>query len=390
MPETPEKIEALKNRWLLDPSFGLMRPQLIEALRAIQDGDRHWEEHLEGVPYADEIENGRDLRGVDFSSIRGMGLRFMRDGFLDLRNADFYRAHLEHSNLYRIHLHGANLYSAFLDGANLRNTHFHGAVIEYLSLEHAKLHQVDLRGFDLRTLKHLNTVDMAQVRLDDAVLDREQFLQDNGEYKAYNEIRAFNEYRTARVEKRMSPVAVRYFEEAREVYLALKNNLLSAGKYQDVSWAACKEKEMEKMLLALHIKQGSYHGWQLVQRRLEHAGYSLYNALFKYGENPWRLIWWALGIIILAALLFPLSGFYVGSPEGAYFMSYAEVHSLRDWFATVMSGLYFSVITFTTVGYGDVTPVGKLSHTISACTAMSGMLFFGLFVFTLGRKVAAR
>ncbi len=70
MGDSPEKIEKLKDRWLLDPSSGLIRPALIEAMRALQDGDRDWERHLETVPYTDEIQNGRDLRGVDFSSLR--------------------------------------------------------------------------------------------------------------------------------------------------------------------------------------------------------------------------------------------------------------------------------------------------------------------------------
>ena len=149
MHESPEKIQALKDRWLLDHAFGLMRPALIEALHALQDGDRNWPEYLRDVPYSSEVDDGRDLRGVDFSSIRGMGLRYMRDGFLDLRDADFFRTHLEYSNLYRVHLEYANLYSAHLDGAHLRNTHLRGAVIEYVSLQGAKLHVVDLRGFDL-------------------------------------------------------------------------------------------------------------------------------------------------------------------------------------------------------------------------------------------------
>ncbi|MCD6282074.1 pentapeptide repeat-containing protein [bacterium] len=386
MDDSPEKIEKLKERWMLDPSSGIIRPALIEALRALQDGEKDWERHLETVPYTDEITTGRDLRGVDFSSLRGMGLRYMRDGFLDLRDVDFYRTHLEYSNLYRIHLENANLYSAFLDGANLRNTHLRDAIIEFVSLENAKLQRVDLRGFDLCTVKHLNSVDLSQVRLTDAIVDREQFLQPNGKYMVHNEVKAMEEH--ARNES--TPGIFTHFEQAHEVYLTLKNNFINAGKYRNASWAACKEKRMEKLLLWHHLRQGSYKGWHGVQKRMEYVGYSVFNALFMYGENPWRLIWWAVAVMLACALFYPISGFTLTAAGHTNVVSYGGFHSIGAAVDGLLAALYFSIITFTTVGYGDVLPVGFLSHFVAAVEALSGLLFFGLFVFTLGRKVSAR
>jgi len=390
MKDSPKKIEELKARWMLDPNLGLVRPALIEALRALQEGKPNWQEFLEDVPFTHEIEDRRDLRGVDFSSLRGMGLQYMRDGFIDLRDVDFYRTHLEYSNLYRVHLEDANLYSAFLDGASLRNTHLRGAVIEYVSLENAQLHNIDLRGFNLLKVKHLSTVDLSEVRLTDAIVDREQFLQPDGSYRVYNEVKAFREFARVRKNGESAPHVLRAFDEAREVYLSLKNNFLHAGKYQHASWAACKEKEMEKLVLVLHLHQGSYRGWQAVQKRLEYCGYNVFSALFQYGENPWRLLWWALAIMLLCTLLYPLSGLFAVGPHGSQVLSYAQTSSLAQLLSTLLYSLYASVITFTTVGFGDVTPVHGFSQLVAAAEALSGMLFFGLFVFTLGRKVSAR
>jgi hypothetical protein len=56
----------------------------------------------------------------------------------------------------------------------------------------------------------------------------------------------------------------------------------------------------------------------------------------------------------------------------------------------LLYSLYLSIITFTTVGYGDALPIGRVSHAVSAAEGLFGLLFFGLFVFTLGRKVSAR
>jgi hypothetical protein len=72
------------------------------------------------------------------------------------------------------------------------------------------------------------------------------------------------------------------------------------------------------------------------------------------------------------------------------FVSYSGVKGLPALADTFLHSLYLSVITFTTVGYGDVLPIGRLSHFTAACEALSGIFFFGLFVFTLGRRVSAR
>ena len=41
---------------------------------------------------------------------------------------------------------------------------------------------------------------------------------------------------------------------------------------------------------------------------------------------------------------------------------------------------YWSFITATTVGYGDIRPLHKLSKTISVLIALTGMIFTGIIV----------
>jgi hypothetical protein len=43
-------------------------------------------------------------------------------------------------------------------------------------------------------------------------------------------------------------------------------------------------------------------------------------------------------------------------------------------------GIYFSLITSTTVGYGDITPTTGIGQCISVCLALIGTVFFGLVV----------
>jgi asparagine N-glycosylation enzyme membrane subunit Stt3 len=58
--------------------------------------------------------------------------------------------------------------------------------------------------------------------------------------------------------------------------------------------------------------------------------------------------------------------------------------------ATTSNCLYFSFITLTTVGYGDLTPRSNLGHTIAASEALVGQIYLvtvvALLVSNLGRR----
>lgn len=43
-------------------------------------------------------------------------------------------------------------------------------------------------------------------------------------------------------------------------------------------------------------------------------------------------------------------------------------------------GLYWSFITATTVGYGDIRPVKKVSKVLSLIIALSGLIFTGIII----------
>ena len=83
-------------------------------------------------------------------------------------------------------------------------------------------------------------------------------------------------------------------------------------------------------------------------------------------------------------LIITFSIFACGILVSAILMYYAEYESQPLVFSSIPKCLYFSIITFTTIGYGDVTPVTALGKIISCVSAIFGVGLHGLFIGIIG------
>lgn len=52
-----------------------------------------------------------------------------------------------------------------------------------------------------------------------------------------------------------------------------------------------------------------------------------------------------------------------------------------------IDSIYFVVVTFTTLGYGDITPINWLGQFFVITTALTGYLFLGIFIYLLSKKL---
>ena len=101
---------------------------------------------------------------------------------------------------------------------------------------------------------------------------------------------------------------------------------------------------------------------------------NLHNAmLWGYGEKPFRTFWVGLGIIFLCAFIYHQGGTIRVIDVGVKRISYAE-------------SLYFSVVTFATVGYGDYLPVNLIARCCAVFEALSGIILTPLFLVALTRR----
>lgn len=118
-----------------------------------------------------------------------------------------------------------------------------------------------------------------------------------------------------------------------------------------------------------------------------------YRFLAGYGEKPYLVIRNSFLFILLAAVLFFFWGVVrVGTElplqENADIINYS-IHSLSLNTETLRDFgycLYYSIVTFTTFGYGDIHPLG-CSHIVASLEALAGAFFMALFVVVFARKM---
>ena len=64
------------------------------------------------------------------------------------------------------------------------------------------------------------------------------------------------------------------------------------------------------------------------------------------------------------------------TPGGAFsFNTNSGTRSMNGF-----NGFYFSFITLSTVGYGDITPVSRLARWLAAMEAMTGLLYVAVLI----------
>jgi len=110
------------------------------------------------------------------------------------------------------------------------------------------------------------------------------------------------------------------------------------------------------------------------------ASISRYTLL--YGESPKHVISFAISVIVFSGLLYPLGGFREANSSNII-----QADSVSEWFTLLPEAMYFSTLTFTTLGFGDFQPVGW-GKVLAVTETALGATILALLVFVLGRRAA--
>ncbi len=134
---------------------------------------------------------------------------------------------------------------------------------------------------------------------------------------------------------------------------------------------------------------GHFFTKEMIMRRRQLPRYSFPRIMSKlvdvfcgYGEKPLRVIVFSLSIILLFATLYFFSGLSFSGESLAFNISESFWVNTKAYF----SALYFSVVTFTTLGYGDLVPIG-IARAFAALEAFMGSFTLALFVVVFVKKM---
>lgn len=164
--------------------------------------------------------------------------------------------------------------------------------------------------------------------------------------------------------------AAQHFEKAAEILddnkFDLKSQLLknartqyqAVGDHDSATKVFLEEKNLERRSASRPVKLALF----------------LYRFTSNYGESPSRV-----AINVIFVLAFSVLFFYVTLVSED--LSTAFFEKLVDCF-------YYSVVTFTTLGYGDITPENISGKIFSGFLAFLGLVYTSLFMVTVVRKYA--
>lgn len=277
------------------------------------------------------VKRGGMTKGLKLqrANLQGVNLvnRGQHDGY-DFSESDLYRANLRGAHLFNLRLNHGSLMKANLCEANLHRANLCDTNLLGLKLHDAKLDYVDCG---------------------------EQLLQEK--------------LASEHARKGENTAAVDNYEQSEEIYRNLRK---------------CAENQ------GLFTLAGKFSYKELIMRRRLMPRYSLRRVFSKvvdllcgYGEKPENTILFSLLLIFVCSVGY----FFFGVNFNDGVLRFDPAASVSDNAVTFFMAMYYSVVTFTTLGYGDITPFG-VTRFIAVVEAFLGSFTIALFVVVFVKRMA--
>lgn len=254
--------------------------------------------------------------------------------YLDLRGL-----RIEQTQIDKAYLRNVNLRWAVFRDVGFKNARFAGCNLSQVTFNECYLRRAQFEKCDLVNSR-FDSCDFSQAKISGSRIDFASFR--NCEVGLSN----------IEFEKDATPRAMV------RVCRSLKLNAMSMGNFADAGELTYLEKTYERLG---HRRDRSWGKW---------LASAAQNALWGYGEKPWRLaLFMVFNIVLFGTLLHGLDPL----PD-------------KGWW----EHLYFSGITYLTVGYGDLAPASPLARLLSVVCAAAGIGTFGMLIAAVTKKVMYR
>lgn len=304
-----------------------------------------------GVSFIGEDLSGLDLTGADFA-----GADLSR---ADLSGANLFGANLNGTVLFEADLSSAELTSASLEEANLDGARLEKAGLGHASLRGASLQRATLAGATLTAASlvqaDLLAADLSDVRARDTDLSQAHLVRT----------------KCPRADLSGARIDGAHFDGA-----DLRGSTLSGIQgYRTARWIGVDVRDIDftgAYQCRRHIMDENYIEEFRRQSRFSEGVYRVWKFTSNCGRSTSR---WALCtalIVVLFAWIYTVVGVDYGD------------HPTR------LSPLYFSVVTMTTLGYGDVLPSTTAGQVAVMFQVITGYVMLGGLLSLFASKMASR
>jgi hypothetical protein len=106
-----------------------------------------------------------------------------------------------------------------------------------------------------------------------------------------------------------------------------------------------------------------------------------------YGEKVGNIFYTAILVIITCALLYGIEGV---SYKGYILGFFGNVEQLGGMLHVIGNLFYFSVVVFSTVGFGDIVPIGPLGKSTMVFEGIVGGLIMAVLIIALYKQLMDR
>ncbi len=333
--------------------------KIEQVTRALKGDVSKWEQFLLSHPNISNVLTGIDLSEADLSARDLSGI--------DFTGTDFFEAKLTSANLKHAKMDRAELSGADLSHAGLYKAKLIAATLTAANLEGADLTQADLSGADLRganllgadlTGADLSNANLANADLRDTCLENANI--------------SCASLCTARVEgANVTGVVYGSLRDMSGCYLGIRGldsvygNALFVRDARDQDYIDTLEASISKMPkgFAKSVELALFKAW----------------GLFDHGRSLLKVGVYAL---FLATLYGVIYSFDMWLEWGM--LDYSN--SAQSWFTP----FYVSLVTYTTLGYGDVTAENVYGEIMVISEVVLGYFTLGLLLSIIANTIARR
>ena len=271
---------------------------------------------------------------------------------LNSKKEDLSKFYLSNANLEKINLVDAKMEQANLSRANLRNASMYGINLKGTNLFKADFENANLNNADLRNCNLLGA------NLTNTKLKNVNWGKD---YKVINEIEAEKAYDNGDIE-----TAKEKYKEAEDIYRAIKISMQSQ---------------------TLGTETGEFFIREMVSRRKQfdkfsgaRIGSKIIQITTGYGEKLGNIAFTIIGIIIACMFLYGIEGV---SYQDKILGFFSDDFSLLS---TIGNLFYFSVVVYSTVGFGEMVPIGPIGKSVMIFEGIIGGLVLAILIIALYKK----